>query len=216
MCKKCWYVIESYYINPNASICSLHKSHKFDQLWQYFSINTHIMTLILYLLGWFGPFSYHLFGNFGTYIFPTDFHIFFRGVGTTNQTIIPCIQNHWNPRNKDHLVGGSKHVFFHILGMSSSQLTNSNLFQRGSKDQPDPTSHPLPVLPAAQGFPEGETGAEFFERIVQGLRDAARLGKAPVIHVEMGIKSPFLMGKPQENHRKMVVFHGILWWFTLW
>ena len=31
---------------------------------------------------------------------------------------------------------------------------------------------------AAQGFPEGETGAEFVERIVQGLRDAARLGKA--------------------------------------
>ena len=30
------------------------------------------------------------------------------------------------------LVGGLEHVlFFHILGMSSSQLTNSNLFQRG-------------------------------------------------------------------------------------
>ena len=30
------------------------------------------------------------------------------------------------------LVGGLEHfLFFHILGMSSSQLTNSNLFQRG-------------------------------------------------------------------------------------
>ena len=36
------------------------------------------------------------------------------------------------------LVGGLEHVFFHILGMSSSQLTKSIVFQRGRLNhQPD-------------------------------------------------------------------------------
>ena len=44
------------------------------------------------------------------------------------------------------LVGGLEpFVCFHILGMSSSQLTNSNLFQRGRAQPPSSYTFPLTI-----------------------------------------------------------------------
>ena len=49
----------------------------------------------------------------------------------------PPESRHGGFTQHDQLVGGLEHViFFHILGMSSSQLTN--IFQRGSNHQPYP------------------------------------------------------------------------------
>ncbi|CAL1160449.1 unnamed protein product [Cladocopium goreaui] len=58
----------------------------------------------------------------------------------------------------------------------------------------------------SKGFPEGETGAEFFERIVQGLRDAARLGKAVVVVAHGGLIrwSAAQMASSQEEAKRLV------------
>ena len=67
----------------------------------------------------------------------------------------------------DFLVGGLEHfLFFHVLGMSSSQLTNSNLFQRSlfnhqqGVDSAGATLHPGAEAAGDRLLPEGEKGAK--------------------------------------------------------
>ena len=88
----------------------------------------------------------------------------------TYVTVCSRVSNPWGYPT-DHLVGGLEHFFFHILGMSSSQLTF--MFFRGVGIPP--TSHPLIIGLSTTNQPASGHDCHGNQGCVPGVHQSACL-----------------------------------------